>query len=255
MKVFARCKSLENNLIPFNYNIASALDGALQCGVECIQYIRLNEIIDDIEKGDIVLDGIDQINYVFNKFGINLQNCDYPEVLNKYLGRKVWKDTINHINSNSNLWGNFVKPIKEKAFTGKIINSTRDLIGCGSCYENYEVYVSEPVNFINEFRGFVYYDELIDMRPYSGSYKGINKLNTLVIEQAMKDFVEWKDRPNSCSLDWGITDKGDTLFIEMNYPYALGCYGLDSISYIKLISAFNSQVYALEDELDFRRFI
>ena len=252
MRVFVRSKYLGNNLIPFNYNIANAMDGALQCGVECIQYIKLNEIINDIEKGDIVLDGIDQVNYVFSKFGITLQNCDYPVVLKNYLGRKIWKDTINHINSNQELWGNFVKPVKEKAFTGKVINSTKDLIGCGSCYENYEVYVSEPINFINEFRGFVYYDKLIDLRPYKGNYRNFNKLNILVIEQALKEFVDWKDRPNSCSLDWGITDKGKTLFIEMNYPYALGCYGLDSISYIKLISAFVSQVYNMPDELDFR---
>ena len=254
MRVFVRSKRLDNNLVPFNYNIANAMDGALQCGVECIQYVILDEVLTDIEKGDLVLDGVDQVNYVLNKFGITLQNCDYPVVLEKYLGRKVWKDTINHINSNQNLWGNFVKPIKEKAFTGKVINSTKDLIGCGSCYENYEVYVSEPINFINEFRSFIYYDEVIDLRPYKGNYKNINKLNTLIIEQAMKDFVSWKERPNACAIDWGITDRDQTLLIEMNYPYALGCYGLSSISYIKLISAFVSQVFNIEDELDFRRF-
>lgn len=262
MKVYYRTKKTTEPIkIPYNYNISNALSGALELGLECIAYYSVNEIIDNYERGDIVLDGIDQVQYCLNKFSIKPQEFDYPEVLKPYLGRKIWKDTINHISSDESLWskGYFVKPIKEKAFTGKVISSIKDLIGCGSCYEDYEVFVSEPVDIVYECRGFVYYDELKDLRPYKGDYKCMKCMDTDLIEQAMNDWKKWESRPNSCSLDWGVIRKNDingnisykTILIEGNLPYALGCYGYPSYDYIKLISAYISQISNIPDELHF----
>lgn len=279
MKVFYRTKKTsEGNIIPYSVNIANALDGALQLGLECIPYFNVNEIIEQYSLGDITLDGIDQVQYCLDKFGIIPQEFNYPKILKPYLGRKIWKDTINSIASNEEKWsaGNFVKPIKEKVFTGKIISSIKDLIGCGSCYEDYEVLVSESLDVVYECRGFVYYDELKDLRPYKGNYKYMKYMNTDVIAQAMEDWKRWEERPNACSLDWGIIrrphkilvhkqnengklevvdsyneDCYETILIEGNLPYALGCYGYYSLYYIKLISAYIAQVSGIEDELHF----
>lgn len=262
MKVFYRVKRTpDGDIIPYNYNIAQSLDGALQCGLLTRSYFRVDEIYDDYELGDIVLDGIDQVQYCLSKFGIFPQEFNYPDILVPYFGRRVWKDTINTIASDESKWaaGYFVKPVKEKVFTGKIISSIKDLIGCGSCYENYEVFVSEPLDIVYECRGFVYYDELKDLRPYNGNFEYMKYMDTDLIKRAMKDWVLWKDRPNACSLDWGVAriSKEDgshsykTVFIEGNLPYALGCYGYFSIDYIKLINAYISQVSGIADELHF----
>ena len=261
MKVFYRIKKNGAYNIPYSYNIANALDGALQLGLECIPYYRVDEIIDEYELGDLVLDGIDQVQYCLNKFNIKPPEFNYPEIMTPYLGRKIWTDTINSIASDEKNWsaGNFVKPIKEKAFTGKIISSIKDLIGCGSCYENYNVFVSEPLDIVYECRGFVYYDELKDLRPYKGNYKYMKYMDTNLISKAMEDWKQWDDRLNSCSLDWGITrvtDKNNkvsykTILIEGNLPYALGCYGYFSLYYIKLISAYIAQISGIKDELHF----
>lgn len=292
MKVFYRTKKLPGTdiTIPYSVNIANALDGALQCGLECIPYNLVKDIYDDYELGDIVLDGIDQVQYCLDKFGIKPQEFNYPDILQPYLGRKIWKDTINSIASNEEKWsaGNFVKPIKEKVFTGKVISSIKDLIGCGSCYEDYEVLVSEPLDIVYECRGFVYYDELKDLRPYKGDYTYMKHMDTKVIEQAMEDWKKWDERPMSCSLDFGVIRVKDkikteftpryapknyrnvgknqyddittfetegytykTILIEGNLPYALGCYGYYSLSYIKLISAYIAQVSGIKDELKF----
>ena len=93
------------------------------------------------------------------------------DVLNKYLKIKILKDNINNISNNPDLWGNFVKPVKDKVFTGHIINRPKDLVGCCNQYENYEVLVIEPINVVYEWRGFVYYDDLIDLRPYRGNFE------------------------------------------------------------------------------------
>lgn len=62
--------------------------------------------------------------------------------------------------------GYFVKPTRSKAFTGKIIGGVADLVGCGNHSEDYEVIVSEPLDICAEWRCFIIYDELIDVRPY-----------------------------------------------------------------------------------------
>ena len=178
----------------------------MQLGLECIPYYSVSEIFDKYNRGDIVLDGIQQVHYCLSKFDISPGSFDYPDILKPYLGRKIWLDNINSIASNEEKWsaGNFVKPIKEKAFTGKIISSIQDLIGCGSCYENYDVLVSEPLDVVYECRGFIYYDELKDLRPYKGDYKYMKYMDTDVIAQAMEDWKQWEDRPNACSLDFAV---------------------------------------------------
>lgn len=254
MKVYARTRTIyDENAgdIPYNVNIQSAIMGFHECGIPIHFYHNVNEIFDIYERGDITLDGIDQVNYCLSKFNIIPENIDYPDVLKPYLGRKIWTDTINNINTHPKLWGNFVKPIKDKVFTGKLINSPKDLIGCGSCYENYEVLVSEPVDFIFECRGFIYYDEMIDLRPYKGDWRNMKLIDTNLIDNAIKDFITWEERPNACSLDFGVTKDGRTLFIEKNGAYALGNYGLYHLYYAKMISACISQLSNTKDELKF----
>jgi hypothetical protein len=216
-------------------------------GIECYRYSQVSEIEDIFTKEDVLVDGIDQVNYIAGKFGITPSEYDYPDVLKPYLGRKVWKSTINTVNSHPEMWGNFVKPVKDKVFTGHIINSPSDLVGCGSWDEDWEVLVSEPVEFIYEARGFVYYDKIIDLRPYASDWRNISKLDTSVISSAMTDFTKWEARPNACSLDWGVTKDGRTLLVEMNSFSATGCYGLDDLAYAKMISAYFAQLFGVED--------
>lgn len=257
MRIYYRVKFISNNQsIPFNYNIDNALDGALKLGLECIPYLNVDDIIDDYQLGDIVLDGIQQVKYCLRKFNIEPQGFDYPDILKEFLGRKVWVDSINSIANDEikRSAGYFIKPIKQKAFTGRVVKSFKDLIGCESRNEDYKVLVSEPLNIIYECRGFVYYDKLKDLRPYNGDFKYMNLIDTKLIESAMDKWKEWNKRPNSCSLDWGVAEKNGeykTVLIEGNLPYALGCYGYSSIDYIKLISAYISQISGVEDELHF----
>jgi len=157
-----------NMEIPHNYNFANAMYGFRELGAEIIPYHTIDEIYDDVDREDIVLDYIDQCNTVFRKFGVEPHIPDYPESMTPFFGRKIWKDTIDSIASNEEKWsaGYFVKPIRDKAFTGKIISSIADLVGCGNSTENYEVLVSEPLDILAEWRGFITYDKLVDLRPY-----------------------------------------------------------------------------------------
>ena len=165
MKVYARTKRIhdENCLpVPYNVNIANAIEGFHDMGFEihCIL----------------------QVNHCLNKFGIVSDNTDYPDVLQKYLGRKIWTDKIDHINNHPELFPVFVKPVVDKKFNGTVVHSIKDLIGCGSCYENSDILCSEIVDFIFECRGFIYYDEMIDLRPYKGNWRNMNLVDTKIID-------------------------------------------------------------------------
>ena len=233
-------------------NISHATAGFREMGAEIKKYHVIDEIYDAVTREDIVVDYIDQVQTIMRKFGVTPVCEDYPKQLYPFMGRKIWMDHINSINSNPEKWGIFVKPVKDKAFTGRVIREPRDLIGCGSCYEDYEVICSEIVDIKREWRGFVIYDELVDIRPYKGDYH--YHYNAKVVDQVMEAFRRIPDRPMGCSIDFAVVCKDgteQTIFLEMNDGYALGNYGLTSISYAKLISARWSQLLDRKDEFDF----
>ena len=244
--------------IPHSINMAAAMYGFHEMGAEIIPYHLIDDIYDSVEREDIVLDYIDQCNAIFDKFRVNPALPDYPDALKQFMGRKVWRDTINSIASDEKKWsaGYFVKPVKDKAFTGKIISNISDLIGCGSYSEDYEVIVSEPIDIVAEWRCFIRYDEILDARPYGSisriDYQGyMYGYDSKKLKEMLEAFKNWEDRPMGCSLDICKTREGRTLLVEINDAYALGFYGLPSVLYAKMISARWSQLLGTTDEYNF----
>lgn len=130
------------------------------------------------------------------------------------------------------------------------------MIGCGNEHEDYDVLVSEPIDILAEWRCFVLYDKIIDVRLYGGlngdEYKGfLYHYDSNVLNDIMKEFLTWEDRPNACSIDICCTKDGRTLLVECNDAYSLGCYGLHGIYYARMISARWSQLLGREDEYRF----
>ncbi len=241
--------------IPHNPNFAHAMFGFREFGAEIVPYHEIREIYDQVSRDDIVIDYIEQCNTIFQKFGAEPKIPDYPEPLKAFLGRKVWRDTINHFSSDEALWsaGYFVKPTKDKVFTGKIIQNISDLVGCGSCYEDYEILISEPVDIVAEWRCFIAYDEILDVRPYgSGAkvdYDGyLYHYDRAVLQEIMETFTDWDEHPTACSIDICKTKNGRTLLVELNDAYSLGCYGLPGVLYARMISARWSELLDREDE-------
>ena len=60
-------------------------------------------------------------------------------------------------------------------------------MGCGCWDGNYEVLCSEPVAFVAEWRVFVRYGKILDVRLYKGDWKV--HYNLSIIENAIKDYV------------------------------------------------------------------
>ena len=65
-----------------------------------------------------------------------------------------------------------------------------------------------------------------------------------VIDAAVKAFP---NMPAGCALDFGVTDDGRTLLIEMNDGYSLGTYGLEATLYARLLTARWAELNGTED--------
>jgi hypothetical protein len=126
----------------------------------------------------------------------------------------------------------FIKPAHEiKKFTGSLVETRSELsilvnvLGCGV---DDQVYVSEPVNFLSEWRCFIQGGKLQGIQYYAGDYRKYP--NTGVID----DIAElYKDSPIAYTLDVGVLDNGITALVEVNDMWAIGSYGFNQKKYVE----------------------
>lgn len=242
MKVFIQC---DKNGLPLDYDFFNAYAGFKEMGFETV-FFHDYEQLKVSEKNDVIVAFFGPVKTRLHDFGIEVPNIDYPKSISKYFGRKIWKSTIDTINSNPELWNVFVKPINNKTFNGRIVRQAKDLIGCGMCGLDQEVYVSEIVNFVSEYRVFVRYGKVLDVRQYKGDWRVYPDYK--VIESCINDFT---DSPKAYAIDFGVTDNGKTLVVEVNASCSIGSYGLDVIKYAKFRTARWAELTNTEDECAF----
>lgn len=242
MKVYIECRE---NGYPRSKNSYDAYLGFREMGFE-IQFYNTWYDLESAKKEDIVVGFVEVIEQRLRQLGIEIPTLDYPDELQNYLGRRIWRDKINRIAATPELWPVFVKSVENKRFTGAIIRSPKDLIGAGVPGENPEVICSEILDIKAEWRVFVRYGEILDVRPYKGDWRYAFDPN--VIEDAVKQYIS---APNGYAIDFGRTKDGRTVLIEVNDGYALGDYGLQSLQYAKLLSARWAELTGTEDECRF----
>lgn len=105
-------------------------------------------------------------------------------------------------------------------------------------------YTVECVHFVSEWRCFLLYGQLIGIHFYYGD-KNI-ECDREVINAAIKAFP---NMPAGCALDFGVTDDGRTLLIEMNDGYSLGIYDLEPTLYVRLLTARWAELNGTVDAL------
>ena len=242
MKVYIRCGS---DGLPSNCNMYNAYQGFHEMGFETIMFDKWEQLAKSCIE-DVVVGYVGTVRGRLREFGIDAQEINYPEELRPYLRRKLWYSKIDTINAHPEYWPVFVKPVEGKKFVGTVVRSPKDLIGCGSCYDNADVICSEVLTFRTEWRVFVRYDNILDVRPYKGDWHV--QYDPHVIEEAV---AAYKSAPAGYAADFAVTDRGETVLVEVNDGYSLGCYGLLHIYYAKLLSARWAELTGTEDECNF----
>jgi len=228
----------------YNVNAYVANEGFQTLGWETEKYFSVDEITDN-DPESLIVGGIGNVRKRLEKFGVERPSneIDYPKELEKYLGRKVWVSTIEEIFRDEQKWNIFIKPKKEtKKFVGKVVKDYKDFIGLVDNDNPTQIWCSEIVNFKTEWRCFIRYGEILDVRQYKGVWD--SKIDLFVIKNAIKDF---ESSPASYALDFGIDDNDTMKLVEINDGHSLGTYGISPINYAKFLSARWSELTKTKD--------
>ncbi len=244
MKVYIQT---DKNREFYNVNAFIAYEGFKHFGFEIEKYFNV-ETIKDNNPENIIVGGIGNVRRGIELLGFkrNQQEIDYPQELEKYLKRKIWKSTLEEVLKQKQ-FNVFIKPdIETKKFAGKVFKNELDFVGLIDNEKPTKVLCSEIINFKTEFRCFIRYNEILDIRRYKGDWD--KSINLEIVKNAISDF---KSQPNSFALDFGVTENNETILVEVNDGHSLGSYGISSQNYAKFLSARWSELTNTIDYLNF----
>lgn len=159
--------------------------------------------------------------------GIKLpDNISYPPALKKYLKRNIVKSTFEEAPDNY-----FVKPQKTKLFTGGIKNQIPEKVD-GST----PVWVSEPIDFIAEYRYYINRGKVVGHSRYDGNDDCDIEPSFEYVMQIVHDYI---NSPIAYAIDIGITSDRESMLIEVNDGWSLGLYPwgtMTDFAYVELIT-------------------
>lgn len=228
MKVYLRIKHTGEF---FNQNCYDVYTGCCELGIP-VRTFKAAYSIEDHEPEDLVVGTLDDMEVMLDRYDIHPEPLDYPDELQEFLGRKIWKSSLFTITSHEECWHVFVKPIYDvKRFSGTVLDECKDLIKLGGGLEDIAVWCSERVNFLSEWRLWVVRGEIIGLTPYAGRWDLFPDAEIL-----KKAVAAYRSAPAAYTLDFGVTDEGKTLLVEASDGFALKSCGLDPVKYVTFLS-------------------
>jgi hypothetical protein len=208
--------------------------GFWELNCEVVPYYWIDDIdaITDLGPTVGISGWIGDVHRALTKLGKTIPaNIDYPPELQEFLGRTIRSGTLGEVRSSINRV--FVKPQEQKAFTGFVWDNdatSRSRIVLHD--DDVPVFIADPIVIRSEHRAFIMRDKVRDVRRYRGDYSLAP--NKSVVEAAVK---KMKGHAAAYCLDWGITDAGQTVLIEMNEGFSFGPYGMAPSMYARMLSA------------------
>lgn len=209
-----------------------------------------DELLKQHAESTIVRAGVGTVRLALQRAGKQTPDIgDLPADIRTFAARRVWESTLGQIRSES-VNSNFdppihVKPLlQQKLFTGLLVSRFGDLIPTAHLADDVPILCQERVNFLSEWRCYILRDKVLHV----GYYKGDPLLfpDPEVMRQAIPQFGA---RPIAFALDWGITDTGATVLVEVNDGFSLGNYGLWGHLYTAMVEARWRELMGLPDNL------
>lgn len=169
-----------------------------------------------------------------------------PSCLLSFLGRTCRITTLNDV-LNEGRFPVFVKPHSEaKLFNGQVFEHEANLRrlltarpGFPPITGDLPVLVQSPIHFMSEWRTFVIQTKVIGASFYKGD--PLVFPNGKFIHDTVAAF---ENAPAGYSADFGVTDEGQTVLIEINDGYSLGHGGLTATQYAELLHARWTEICA-----------
>jgi hypothetical protein len=189
-----------------------------------------------LSRDTLLVGGPHSVHEALKQLGVAAPaSLDLPDSLAHYRGRRVWTTD----------WGTthrefvrgrtepvFVKPLDDvKAFIGHVLRTKEDLNATIGLSANMKLLASEVVRFASEWRVYVLRNEVIGIAHYEGD--PFRYPDPAIAKAAIRDFQ--REAPVAYGIDFGVTDDGRTLLVEVNDAYALGAYGLSPPKYASML--------------------
>ncbi|WP_300486008.1 ATP-grasp domain-containing protein [Flavobacterium sp.] len=231
----------------YNVNAFIAYEGFKHFGFEIEKFHDVNHI-EDTNPEHILVGGIGNVRKRLEMINIprKTTEIDYPVELQHYLKRTIWKSTLEDVLQEKR-FPVFIKPETEtKKFPGKVFKTELDFVGLLDTDKPTSVLCSELISFKAEFRCFIRYQEILDIRHYKGDWN--KTLDLEIVKAAIADF---KSQPRAYALDFGVDENNATILVEVNDGHSLGSYGISATNYAKFLSARWSE---LTDTIDYLNF-
>lgn len=162
----------------------------------------------------------------------------YPAEFSAYYNRNIKVRKFGSITHND--LPIFIKPKNNvKEFTGFVLEKNSTLVNINQYVSNIspetEVYTSDPIEIDAEYRCFVHKNQLVGLKHYAGDFTKFLDINA--IDFLIKRYE--KRAPVSYTLDVAVSNiknkNTNVTVIEVNDFWAIGGYGLDGKTYVRMI--------------------
>ena len=186
-----------------------------------------NPDVPDMREGDIIHGTVEDIQY---KLGDKMPNVsDYPEPLKvSCMYREIQEDTLENVRGKT---GVFVKPKEHKLFSGFCAERELDWRKTKRLDDDKEIYFTPIVeDFQSEWRVYVLNGEVEAVGHYKGDPTVFPESHR--IEKMLKD---WNSQPVSFAMDVAVREIYGTVLMEVNEMMTAGVYGIQPVTYEKLI--------------------
>lgn len=188
--------------------------------------IRFFEDIDKVPKDKrcVIVGCIEDTVKWMKSVGIEVPKpLNIPEELMDYTKREIKIMTMAEFKKTATV-PLFVKPYDElKKFPSGVLRSQSSInTFFNDIPDDFKVMTSELVEMVTEYRGFVRRGKLVGLKNYIGDFRVFPDVN--VIDECIS---KYKSSPIAYTIDFAVTDKGETILIECNDGWSVGNYGLD----------------------------
>lgn len=206
-----------------------------------VQYVTNEDIKAGIlDKGncDLVVGSVEALTSAFSALGYSIPKSNYyPECLQKFLHRNVWRGSVSEVRglilAERPI---FAKSLDWKKLTGKVFDPISGWNELEPLDGNMQLWLSDPVTFLSEYRVYVRDFQVIASTWYWGDDSV--DIDMSVIENAISVLKDDKNAPCAFAIDWGRLSTGQVALIEMNDGWSIGAYsGISSKEYFDFLTS------------------
>lgn len=232
-KVYVQLK----NELSIDCDIQKAIDGFSYMGYEPVGYGIVDIITGKINHHANTcpfIGSISALTYLFKNIDKYPEPIDFPaDILQSgLLHRKIEITTLYKAKEMflQNQQPIFIKPIETGKFGGVKLQNKSQMSYFSNYHDSTKVYVSEILDIVSEHRVFIHHNEIVYCCSYSGDFTinpDFSYINSII--------SCYKQPVVAYTIDVATLSSGNTTLVEINDFWAIGSYGLNSITYAQML--------------------